>query len=46
MRENILSGEKIAQIVILPLPDVQMEESEELEETERGANGFGSSGRF
>lgn len=37
-------GEKIAQLVILPLPEVEVEEVEELEETERGIGGFGSTG--
>ncbi|HEY7198501.1 MAG TPA: dUTP diphosphatase [Gaiellaceae bacterium] len=36
-------GERIAQLVVLPVPDVQVEEVEELPETERGARGFGSS---
>lgn len=38
-------GDKITQIVILPIPYVEMVEVEELEETERGNRGFGSSGR-
>lgn len=35
-------GDKIAQAVILPLPETLFEESEELSETERGTGGFGS----
>lgn len=43
----IAHGEKIAQMVILPLPDVEMELVEELPEVDtRGMNGFGSSGKF
>lgn len=38
-------GEKITQIVILPIPDVEMELVDRLEDTERGNGGFGSSGR-
>lgn len=38
-------GEKVSQIVILPVCDVVLERVERLPETERGANGFGSSGR-
>ena len=38
-------GEKVGQLVILPLPDMGMEEVHEFEETERGEGGFGSSGR-
>ena len=37
-------GERIAQAVIIRLPDVILEEAEELSETERGAGGFGSTG--
>lgn len=38
-------GDKITQIVILPIPDVEMELVYRLENTERGNGGFGSSGR-
>lgn len=38
-------GDKITQLVILPIPDVKLLEVESLEETERGNNGFGSTGR-
>jgi dUTP pyrophosphatase len=38
-------GDKISQIVILPVCDVVLEEVDYLPDTERGANGFGSSGR-
>lgn len=37
-------GERFAQLLILPVPDVQFEESETLSETERGENGYGSTG--
>ena len=37
-------GERMAQILILPVPDVQFEESETLSETERGEGGYGSTG--
>jgi dUTP pyrophosphatase len=39
-------GEKISQIVILPVCDVVLEEVDDLPETERGSRGFGSSGLF
>lgn len=39
------AGEKISQLVILPIPAVELEVVEELEDTERSDNGFGSSGR-
>lgn len=38
-------GERIAQLVILPVSLLEPEEVEELDDTERGAGGFGSSGR-
>lgn len=38
-------GERIAQGVILKLPSIEFEEVEELTETKRGENGFGSSGK-
>jgi dUTP pyrophosphatase len=37
-------GERGAQIIILPYPQVKMVESEELTNTERGDGGFGSTG--
>lgn len=37
-------GERIAQMVILPYPNVKIIEQEELSETERGSSGFGSTG--
>ena len=39
-------GQKIIQIVFLPIPDVELELTDSFEETERGDNGFGSSGKF
>jgi dUTP pyrophosphatase len=39
------AGDKITQLVILPIPDVEMVIVDEFHETERGNNGFGSSGR-
>lgn len=38
-------GDKISQLVILPILTPKLELVDELEETERGANGFGSTGR-
>lgn len=36
-------GMRIAQLVVLPVPQVELVEHEELPESERGARGFGSS---
>lgn len=39
------AGDRIAQIVFVKLPDVQLVESDELGESERGTGGYGSSGK-
>jgi dUTP pyrophosphatase len=36
-------GMRIAQLVVLPLPELEVVEADELPESERGARGFGSS---
>jgi dUTP pyrophosphatase len=38
-------GMRIAQLVVMPVPALEPVEVEELPETERGARGYGSSGR-
>ena len=42
---RVHAGERIAQIVILPLPEIELQEVTELPQTDRGSNGFGSSGK-
>lgn len=37
-------GERFAQLLILPVPEVEFTESEKLSETDRGDGGFGSTG--
>lgn len=44
--QKIQKGQKIAQAVLAPVVKSEIEEIEELPETERGSNGFGSSGKF
>lgn len=39
------AGDRIGQLVILPLPDVEFEEVLVLTDTPRGAGGFGSTGK-
>lgn len=39
------AGDKVTQIVILPIPDVELEQVDSLEDTERGNCGFGSTGK-
>ena len=41
---EIKRGDKIAQLVIQKIPDIELVEAEELNETARGAGGFGSTG--
>lgn len=38
-------GERFAQMLILPYPQIEFEEVDELSETERGTGGYGSSGK-
>lgn len=42
---TIARGERIAQMVIAPVSRVRLVESDSLDDTERGAGGFGSTGR-
>lgn len=42
---NYGTGDRIAQLIILPYPQIEFEEVEELTETERGGDGFGSTGK-
>jgi dUTP pyrophosphatase len=41
---DVAAGDRIAQLVIVDLPDVEFTEADALTETTRGAGGFGSSG--
>lgn len=38
-------GERIAQLIIIPYPEVTFEEVDELSNSDRGEGGYGSSGR-
>lgn len=38
-------GDRVGQIIILPYPQIEFEEAEELSETERNTGGFGSTGK-
>ena len=42
---QITKGMRVAQLAIRPVPHVVLEETESLSETERGAEGFGSTGK-
>ena len=42
---RIKNGDRIAQLIFVPCLDAQFEETESLEETDRGSGGFGSTGK-
>jgi dUTP pyrophosphatase len=42
---TVNKGDKISQLVIMPILTPELELVDELEETERGSNGFGSTGK-
>ena len=42
---TVTPGERIAQLVVMPFLSVEFEEKESLDTTERGAGGFGSTGK-
>ena len=43
--ETYQVGDRIGQIIIMPYPQIEFEEVDELSETERGDQGYGSSGK-
>ena len=43
---TVMPGERIAQLVVMPVLPLPVEEVEELKDTQRGAGGFGSTGRI
>ena len=42
---NYQVGDKIAQMIIIPYPEINFVESEKLSDTDRGSGGYGSTGR-
>ena len=44
-RDSYKVGDRIMQIMIIPHPEIEFEEVEELNNTERGEGGFGSTGK-
>lgn len=42
---TVKNGDRIAQLVIMPFLSVEFNEVDELDETQRGAGGFGSTGK-
>jgi dUTP pyrophosphatase len=43
-KRQIKPGDRIAQIVFMPVLNVKLQQTDRLEKTERGAGGFGSTG--
>lgn len=44
--QEVASGERVAQMIILPYPKIDFVEEIELAKTERSGGGFGSTGKF
>ena len=42
--KRYVKGDRVAQMIIIPYPQIEFEEVEQLSETERGTKGYGSSG--
>jgi len=42
--DNYEVGERVVQLMVMPFPKINFEEVEELEDSSRGAGGFGSTG--
>jgi dUTP pyrophosphatase len=38
-------GDRVGQLIIIPYPEIEMEEVTELTDSERGEQGFGSTGK-
>lgn len=38
-------GDRIAQMIIIPYPEIEFEETDSLSESDRGTGGYGSTGR-
>lgn len=45
LQSNFFRGDKIAQLVLLPIPETEMVQVDELRDSDRGDNGLGSTGR-
>jgi len=44
-KQTLFAGERVAQLIVMPLQPVNLEYVEKLEGSERGEGGFGSTGR-
>lgn len=43
--EDYKPGDRVAQLVIIPYPHIELEETDTLTDTDRGTGGYGSTGR-
>lgn len=43
-RDQYIAGNKIGQLIIMPYPQIEFEEVDQLSSTERGTGGYGSTG--
>lgn len=44
-QRRYVPGEKIGQLIIMPIPEIELIETENLSESDRGTGGFGSTGK-
>ena len=42
--KRYVDGDRVGQLIIIPIPQIELEEVSELTDTDRGAGGFGSTG--
>lgn len=43
-QSNYIVGDRVGQLIIIPYPEIEFEEVDELEETNRGTGSYGSTG--
>ena len=41
---KLIPGMRIAQLIFMKLPEIELDVTQELDETDRGSGGFGSTG--
>ena len=42
--KRYVDGDRVGQLIIIPIPQIELEEVSELTDTDRGEGGFGSTG--
>ena len=43
--KRYVDGDRVGQLIIIPIPQIDLEEVSELTDTDRGDGGFGSTGK-